>query len=151
MICLYAPVLLAAALAAAPAADETAEHFLKQVYGRYIGGRSKGISLDKPAEVKRWFAPELAALILKDRNETPEGDASDLEGDPFIDAQDWKIAKVDIAVQQQGDQAATGTVKFDNAGEAKTIVVDLTKSKGGCRIREITSNGQKLSALFTKK
>ena len=71
-----------------------------------------------------------------------------LDGDPFVDAQDWQIAKVDIAISQSAPARAQATVKFNNIDEAKTVILDLVKLKDGWRVAEIQSGTQKLSALL---
>ncbi len=133
--------MLALVLALTAASPEA---FLHQIYDRYVGKEARGVPLDTAADVRRWFAPELAKKILADRAKAEKaGDVPTLDGDPFVDAQDWEISALDIKVQ-----GATGTVKFTNAGEPIEIVLDLVNTPSGWRIREITSRGQKLSALF---
>ena len=142
-------LLLVATLAgAASAADVSAERFLRQIYDRYVGDHPTGARMDSPVDIKRLFAPGLAGLILKDRASTPEGEVPTLDFDPFVSGQDWQIAKVDISVEQKGDGAAVGTVKWVDR-EPKAVVLDLVKLKAGWRIREITgTDGVKLSSIF---
>jgi len=137
-------MLLAAGLAGTPlgaAAEETPERFLRELYNHYIGDASKGavgIRLDSHKKIRRYFTPELATLILKDQDEAAKrGEVPNLDGDPFVDAQDWKIAAFDIAVERQAPDKATATVRFSNLGKATTVRLDLVQLKEGWRIDEI--------------
>ena len=136
-------LLLAVACAAlaAPslAADQSARDFVTAIYDAYKGKDSKGIILDNARTIRRYFEPTLAASIIKDQNAAAKrGEVGALDGDPFIDAQDWEIAAFDIAVEERAPGKASATVKFTNSGTPKTVVLDLVKLKNGWRIGEIT-------------
>jgi len=96
----------------------------------------------------------LAALIIKDRkNAARHGEVGQLDGDPFVDAQDWNIDKFDIEVTDTGPGKAKATVKFINLDQPATIVLDLVKIKNEWHISDITSlrdgKPESLRALFT--
>ncbi len=119
--------------------DATALTFVKAIYAAYKGKNSKGVTLDTDADLRRYFAPSLAALISKDRKDAARRhDVPALDGDPFIDAQDWEISGFDIAVHDSGDGKATSTVKFVNAGQPVTVALDLVSSGNTWRIADIT-------------
>jgi hypothetical protein len=121
------------------AADPAAQAFLVSLYNNYKGKGGNGVALDKEAVVRRYFEPALAALIIKDRKDAESrGDVPSLDGDPFVDAQDWEIAAFDIAVRDTAPNKATGTVKFQNFDKAVTVVLDLVKLREGWRIADIT-------------
>ena len=150
-------LLLAAACAAVPlrafAADNSARDFVAAIYATYKGKDSKGIVLDKPATIRRYFEPSLAALMINDRAAAARrGETGALDGDPFIDAQDWEINDVAIAVSESAPGKASATVTFTNLGKPATITLDLVKIKTGWRIREITwrrdGKNDSLRALF---
>ncbi|HEY7245696.1 MAG TPA: DUF3828 domain-containing protein [Xanthobacteraceae bacterium] len=127
------------ALSAAPAADPSARNFVAAIYDAYKGQSGNGIALDTDAALRRYFEPDLAALISKDRKEAADqGEAPALTGDPFVDAGDWNIADFDIAVADAEPGKATATVKFDNDEKPTKIVLDLVKLKEGWRIADIT-------------
>ena len=145
----------AGALLAFPvfAADQSAREFVTAIYDAYKGKDAKGHPLDDAAAIRRYFEPTLAALIIKDQNAAAKrGEVGALDGDPFIDAQDWEIKDFDIAVAESAPGKATATVKFANLGAPKTVVLDLVKLKGGWRINEITwqrdGKNETLRALF---
>jgi Protein of unknown function (DUF3828) len=146
-----------AACAALPlpalATDDSARKFVAAIYDAYKGKDAKGVNLDKAAAIRRYFEPSLAALVIKDRNAAAKrGEVGALDGDPFIDAQDWEIKAFDIAVADSAPGKAAATVKFSNSGTPKTIVLDLVKLKSGWRISEITwqrdGKNETLRALF---
>jgi hypothetical protein len=111
--CVLVAVCACIALAAvrAGAADASAKSFVEAIYAAYTGKNSNGVSLDSDAAVRRYFAPKLAALIIKDRREA-RGEVGKLGSDPFIDAQDWEIDSVDVAVRETGSDKASATVSF---------------------------------------
>jgi len=139
------------ALVRVHAAESSARSFVEAIYASYAGKNSKGVSLDSNAAIRRYFEPSLAALIIKDRREA-RGEVGKLGSDPFIDAQDWEIDNVDVAVRDTGSDKASATVSFKNLGEQQTLVLALVKLKAGWRIADITwdRNGT-LRGLLTKK
>jgi hypothetical protein len=122
--------------AAARAAEPSAESFVAAIYERYKGKDAKGVALGNDAEIRRYFEPKLAALIIKDRRQA-RGEVGKLDSDPFIDAQDWEIDGVDVAVRNIGAGKASATVSFKNAGQPQTVMLDLVKLKGEWRIADI--------------
>ena len=147
-----------AALVAAPAlaADASARAFVTEIYDTYKGKDSKGAPLATDGDIRRYFEPTLAALMIKDQNAAAKrGDVGALDGDPFIDAQDWEIDAFDVAIADGAPNKAQATVKFVNLGSPRTIVLDLLKIKAGWRISDITwtRDGKQstLRALFVKK
>lgn len=120
-------------------ADAAAQAFLVSLYNNYRGKNGNGIALDKEAVIRRYFEPALAALIVKDRKEAENrGDVPALDGDPFVDAQDWEIAAFDVTVRDTAPDKASGTVTFQNFDKAVTVVLDLVKLREGWRIADIT-------------
>ncbi len=111
---------------AALAEDAPALASMKGIYAAYRGKDAKGIPLDNAAVLRRYFHPSLAALIVEDRrNAARRNEAPRLDGDPFVDAQDWQIPDFDIVVADTGPGQASATVKFVNQGQPTTIVLDL--------------------------
>ncbi len=101
------------------AADDSAVAFVTAIYNAYKGKDAKGHPLGDERAIRRYFEPSLAALIIKDQKEAAKrNEVGALDGDPFIDAQDWDIAACDIAVSDTGPGKAAATVKFTNAGSA---------------------------------
>jgi hypothetical protein len=95
--------------------------------------------LDTDADLRRYFEPSLVALISKDRKDAARRhEVPTLDGDPFIDAQDWEIPSFDIAVSDAGNGNATSTVKFVNAEQPVTVALDLVSAGGNWRIHDIT-------------
>lgn len=124
----------------ASAADNSAKTFVSGIYETYKGSAAKGLPLDSDNAVRRYFAPALAALIIRDRkNAARRHEVGKLDGDPFVDAQDWQIAAFDIDVAETAPGKAKATVKFVNLEQPITIVLDLVKIGKDWRIGEITS------------
>lgn len=136
-----------------PAAEPSATAFVEAIYAPYKGKDTKGVALDTDAAVKRYFEPRLAVLISRDRNKAARrGEVSTLDMDPFIDAQDWDISAVDVAVRDAGADKASATVSFKNLDKPTTVVLDLVKLREGWRIADIDW-GRKptLRGLFIKR
>jgi Protein of unknown function (DUF3828) len=145
---LYAVLLVAPAFAA-PAQSSTPQSFLEAIYKAYLGKDAPGIAISKPAVVRQYFVPSLAAAMIKDaaaaakRSEVPE-----LDGDPFVDAQDWDIADLKINVKMDGAAKAVGTVTFTNFREPYTVTLDLVKIAAGWRIADIKMAKRSLRGLY---
>src|ERR1700730_12563578 len=153
----FASVLTVALVPAGAALDDPpAKAFLEKIYAAYKGKNSKGILLDSDAMLRRYFEPGLAALMIKDSKDAAKrGDVPELDGDPFINAQDWEIGPVDIVVRDIAPDKASATAKFRklrDVDEETTVAYDLVKLKDGWRIAEITWDGKDtLRGLYVKK
>jgi Protein of unknown function (DUF3828) len=136
-------VLMAISLAVAlvvrgaRAAGPSAQSFVQAIYDQYKGKDAKGVELSDDAAVRRYFAPALAALIIKDRRQA-RGEVGKLDADPFIDAQDWEIDDVNVALRDVAADKVIATVSFKNLGQPQTVILDLVKLKQDWRIANIT-------------
>ena len=125
--------------APAVAADASATVFVTKIYDAYKGKNTKGVSIETEAALRRYFEPSLVAMIVKDekaaarRHEVPT-----LDGDPFIDAQEWEISAIGIAVSDASADKAAATVSFKNFDQPKKVILDLIKIKSDWRIANIT-------------
>jgi hypothetical protein len=152
-----AHLLLVATLAASGAstrmgsslASDDPQAFVTAIYERYAGGGG-GVPLDSPETVRALFEPRLAALIIEDSAQAAElGDMSKLGADPFIDAQDWDISDIQVAVEAVTPDRAEGTVRFLNFGEPTQIDMQLVRLDEGWRIRDILWRESSLRGLYT--
>ncbi|MGO8868263.1 MAG: DUF3828 domain-containing protein [Alphaproteobacteria bacterium] len=154
---LLGAIFLLACLAGAPAfsaAEASPEAFLKSIYDRYIGDAKKalGVPLDSERKIRRYFTPELAALIIKDQREAAKRkEPPTLEGDPFVDAQEWQIAAVDIAVNHATADKALATVNFRNFDKPVTLRLELVQLKDGWKISDIRWSEGSLRDLLSGK
>jgi hypothetical protein len=144
-------IFLLGAAEVALAQDPAARNFLDGIYSAYNTPNSPGTRINSKALLARYFTPSLAALIERDaqqakaKNEPPE-----LNGDPFIDAQDWDIKGLAIDLRESGKDRATATVKFSNFGEAREVKLELIKTGAGWRIDEIHWREGTLRGLYKK-
>lgn len=141
--------------AGADAAPQSAKDYLTGIYSHYIGDdrtTAKGIFLDKPSEIRRYFTKDLADLMIADDAAAAKrGDVPNLDGDPFIDAQDWEIAHVSIHIDSETSTAARATVTFVNAKEPDTVHVELVRAADGWRFSNIIWKEGSLRGLYKKK
>lgn len=149
MIRFFIAALMALVTLPAFAQDQSAEQFLHSIYDQYKG--ADGPPLDDKA-MENYFTPEIYKLIKADSDAAAaKGEVPLLAGDPFIDAQDWKLDQLKIAVEEPKPNAAVGTVTFQNFGEAFEIKLDLSKTPKGWRISEIYAPSGTLKELYAKK
>ena len=125
----------------------TPEAFLRGIYTPYPNQDFKG----QPFwQVDRFFAPDLARVIEADMREAKRrGEVPRLDGDPFVDAQDWDIAKLAITVNTEGPKTV-GLVSFENQGKPTEIKLDLVRTGMGWRIIDIKWPSGTLSELYKK-
>ncbi len=136
---IIATAICAAVAETACADDGSAQAFVAAIYAAYKGKNSKGVRIDTGAALQRYFEPSLAAIIAKDEQAAARRkDVPTLDGDPFVDGQDWEISAVTIAVSNVTDTSATATATFSNAGTPTKVVYDLVHINSGWRIHDIT-------------
>ena len=144
--------VLAMAVPALAAEPGSPQGFLEAIYRTYEGKESKGFPLDKPAVIRRTFVPDLANAMIKDSAAAAKrGDVPELDGDPFIDGQDWEITDVAIRATMNGPAKATAVVTFKNFGKPHTITHELVKTAAGWRIADIKMNERTLRSLYPAK
>lgn len=147
IILVLGSVLPLAALAQQPL-QQTAQAFLDDLYAPY---RAKGFNGQPYTRAERFFEPTLAAAMQRDyqlaqRNGVPPT----LNGDPFVDAQEWEVTNLSIRVTSSGEQA-TAMVSFMNFKQKKTLAVELVRTGAGWRIADITGAGGSLRTLYRLK
>ena len=126
------------------------QSFLQSIYDPYLQDGFKG----QPYwQVDRYFAPDLARAIEADMREAKRrGEVPALDGDPFIDAQEWDVENLAINISTDGDgQKAIGEVTFVNLGKRTQVTLDLLRTSMGWRIADIKSPSGLLSDLYKKK
>src|SRR4051794_37404857 len=90
-------------------AEETPKAFLDALYSAYVGPNRNGLMVETDEVLARYLSPEVIKLMEKMYAASNEADeVPALDGDPFVDAQEWDIKSFDIAVDQLGDDKATG-------------------------------------------
>jgi hypothetical protein len=147
-------VLMAATALAFAAKAETAspQAFIDGIYKHYLGKDSKGLPLSNNAEIRRYFAPPLSDAIIKDFAQAHKaGEVPLLNGDPFIDAQDWDISNLKTAVKSTGSNTAVATASFVIFMEPRSVTLDLLSTSAGWRITDIRWARGSLRALYKLK
>jgi hypothetical protein len=140
---------LLAGLAALPVAAQ-AQPPLAFLQGLYEPYKQKDFKGQPYWETGRFFVADLAQAIERDfaeakkRNEVPK-----LDGDPFINAQDWDIRAVNYVVTEMPSASrAAGAIAFDNLGTATLVAVFLVQTPQGWRIDDIVTRGSSLRAFY---
>jgi Protein of unknown function (DUF3828) len=151
----YLGALLACAMFAAHAiaapAQQGPQEFLDAIYQTYLGENANGIAITDPKAIRRYFTPPLAAAMIKDEAAAAKRrEVATLDGDPFVDAQDWKIDDLKIAVKLAGARAVA-TVTFTNFGERHSMTLDLLKTPAGWRVDDIKATFGSMRKLLKVK
>ncbi|RAI38771.1 hypothetical protein [Rhodoplanes roseus] len=132
----------------------SAKGFLSGIYQAYVGNSTasaKGVTIDSPEAVKRYFSHGLASVILEDGVERKVGTGLVLGSDPFVGRESWDIADLSIDVKDAGPAKAIGTVKFSNFGQPETVTVELLKVGEAWRVSEIKWGPLTLRGLYKTK
>jgi hypothetical protein len=148
ILMLCAGALIATTAAVAQGASPLT--FLEAVYRPYrTNNHAKAIDFGKPEVIRRHFAPGLAKAMIKEQaGARKKHEAPLLNGDPFVDAQDWQIADLKIEMISASRRNATGVITFTNADEPRRVTLDLVKTGDGWRIYEIKAPSGSLRELF---
>lgn len=129
-------------------AQATAQAFVETLYRPYLNAGFQG---QPYGDTARFFVPALAQAMDRDNREAKRrNEVPTLNGDPFVDAQDWEISKLSIDVTGSGD-TATARVSFQNFGEARRVLLELVKTPAGWRITDIKAPSGSLKALYKLK
>ena len=129
-------------------AQATAQSFVEDIYRPYL---KAGVPGQPYGDTARFFVPALAQAMERDNREAKRrNEVPTMNGDPFVDAQDWEISKLSIDVTGNGD-TATARVSFQNFGEARRVLLELVKTPTGWRIADIKAPSGSLKALYKLK
>ena len=140
---------LAATFARPVAADDEAQRFIASIYAQYGAPDTQGVVLDSREALEKYFVPDLAAMIDADGiTAEREGRPPALDGDPFVDAQEWDIKNVAIVVRDDTPEKAVAIVSFFNQGEPRQVELNLVKLTGGWRIDDIHWREGTLRSLY---
>ena len=145
-------VIAGVATSFAAAQGTSAQAFVEAIYKPYLNKDFKGVPYSSAAGLRGYFEPKLANAMLKDMTAAAKGkEVGTLDGDPFIDAQDWEISNLAISVKTMGGDKASASVNFTNLGQPKSISLDLVKTRAGWRIADIVAPSGSLRQLFKVK
>jgi hypothetical protein len=130
-------------------ADNEAYRFIASIYAQYGAPETPGVILDSREALERYFVPDLAAAIDADtvaaeREDRPPA----LDGDPFVDAQEWNVTNVAIVVRDDAPDRALALVSFFNNGEPRQVELNLVKLDAGWRIDDIRWREGTLRGLY---
>jgi hypothetical protein len=124
---------------------QTAQAFLESIYLPY---RQRGFKGQPYTDFERFFAPDLARAMKRESDYAKRrGEPPIINGDPFVDAQDWQITDLVVRATGSGDKA-TGVVSFSNQGKPKRLALELVRTEAGWRIADIAGAGGSLRALY---
>jgi hypothetical protein len=125
--------------------DASPEELLQRIYGPYLApGEPTSPIDDDRATLEKTFDDPLVELLLADfACQRREEGICGLDGDPFLDAQDWQLDSLVIkrlmtSLPQPGPQTAVVGVTFNNFGHATAVEYVLVRLDRGWRIHDIS-------------
>jgi len=152
------PIFIAAAFLIAGCAASVAEEgfdspqaLLDELYSHYAGKPAgSGVDIGDQKVIEKYFTPEMAAKIgADDAKAAAANEVPALDGDPFVDSQDWEITELATAVGKSAEpDATTAKVHLKSYGEEKNLTLSLKKTAKGWQIDDIDWGYDKLSNLY---
>ena len=150
--CLAACLAFSSVAVAAPQSPDAFLHAIYLHYGDSDKKGGEGILLDNASQMRRYFTDDLVAMVQADEEAANKrGDVPELDGDPFIDAQDWQVTNLKIHIDSQTATNATATVTFDNFKELKKVRLALVNTPKGWRISDVFWSDGSFRGLYKKK
>ncbi len=123
--------------------------FVEGIYQRYLGKNSPGLDLSTREALELYFTPSLVELIDKDAKEAEKiQEAPLLNGDPFVDAQDWEITDPVVTIQEAASDRATASATFSNFGKSVTVRLALLLTPKGWRVDDVFWSEGNLRGLY---
>jgi hypothetical protein len=134
----------------AQAQSPDAKTFVENIYKRYLGKNTPSVDLSTREGLDLYFTSSLADLIDKDAKEAEKlQEAPLLNGDAFVDGQDWEITDPVITVQaQENGKGATAIASFKNFGKAVTVRLVLQLTPKGWRIDDVLWSDGNLRGIY---
>ena len=131
-------------------AEDSAQVFLTSIYKTYEGKDSRGVAVDSPT-FRTVVTPGLWRLVDSDaKRSARRREVPTLNGDPFVDAQDWEISGLRIEIKEDGPKA-TANVAFRNAGQSRAVTLQLVRARDGWRIDDFIGSEGSLRTLLARK
>jgi hypothetical protein len=131
------------------AQEPSPKTFVESIYQRYLGKNTPGLDLTTREALDLYFTPSLADLIDKDAKEAEKlQEAPLLNGDPFVDAQDWEITDITVTVQESSADRAIATASFNNLGKTMSVRLALALTPKGWRVDDVFWSEGNLRGLY---
>jgi hypothetical protein len=138
------------AVAQAVAPDQNPKDFITAIYHSYQGKGAKGIPLNSPV-LRRLLTPDLMKLIDDDgKRAARKHQPPELDGDVFVDAQEWEVKAFAVDVEDEAADKATAKVTFNNFNQVSIVTLALVKLNGAWRVDDISGSDGSLRKLLTK-
>ncbi len=144
-------VLITALLPAQAAEDP--KDFVTALYQNYVGQDAKGVPVTSP-KARQVLTPGLMKLIDADAKAAARrGEPPRLDGNPFIDAQDFDIKSFTVEIQDVGRARAVATVTFRNEASVNNgpIILALVKTGDAWRIDDFRGDSGSVRKYLSRK
>ncbi len=133
----------------AAAQNPDPKSFVENIYKSYLGKNTPALDLSTREALDLYFTPSLADLIEKDAKEAEKlQEAPLLNGDPFVDGQDWEITDPVVTIQESASDRATATASFKNFGKAVSVRLALVLTPKGWRVDDVIWSDGNLRGIY---
>jgi hypothetical protein len=153
-IAFLAVLISAVTSAVLPArAGDDPRDFVTALYQSYVGRDAKGIPVNSP-RARQVITPGLMKLIDADvRGAAKRGEPPRLDGDPFVDAQDFDIKSFTVEIQEVGRSRAVATVTFKNEASASNgpMILALVRTGDEWRIDDFRGDSGSVRKYLSQK
>jgi hypothetical protein len=152
---LHHSIALLAVLVSAvqPARAEEPKDFVTAIYQNYVGRDAKGVPVNS-ARAREVITPGLMELIDADAKAAARrGEPPRLDGDPFIDAQDFDIKSFTVEIQEVGRARAVATVTFRNEASVNNgpMILALVRTADAWRIDDFRGDSGSVRKYLSRK
>jgi hypothetical protein len=130
----------------AMAADDDPVAVVRELYRVHGESEKTKASVFKPPHRDRFFARALVRLLAEeDKRREPR-----MQYDPIYDAQDYKIADLQIAQKSRQGEKAVVEARFKNFDKPTRVEYDLVRERGAWRIADIRNKGMQPDGMLTR-
>jgi hypothetical protein len=150
----HATALLAVLVSAVqPARAEEPKDFVTAIYQNYVGRDAKGVPVNSGL-AREVITPGLMKLIDADAKAAARrGEPPRLDGDPFIDAQDFDIKSFTVEIQEVGRARAVATITFRNEASVNNgpMILALVRTGDAWRIDDFRGDSGSVRKYLSRK
>ena len=138
-LCIIALILaLATAARADPAAPDSVVRAIYVADAPFIKGTGEGIMGDKAAKAKFFSAALLRMIVADEKRAAKRNQPPNLDGDPFVDAQEATVNDLKISVVSADRAKASVLADFDRGeGKREKVTYSMALERGAWRVDDI--------------
>jgi hypothetical protein len=131
-------LVFATAAHADPAAPDAVVRAIYAADAPFIKGTGEGIMGDKAAQAKFFSAALLRMIVADEKRSARRNEPPNLDGDPFVDAQEATVNDLKISVVSIAGPKASVLADFDRGeGKREKVTYSMVLERGAWRVDDI--------------